>query len=202
MRPESRLVLASASPRRADVLRQFGVPFEVAPPHVDESVPAGMPARDVPLLLAQRKAVAAARVDAWTLGADTVGVLDDRVLGKPRDAEDAVRMLHALSGRSHVVVTGVAVAAPGGRVTGRAVVTEVTFAEFTDAQVRAYVATGEPLGKAGAYAIQGKGAVLVTELRGDYLNVVGLPGRGTIELLHETGFPLPAHLALGDEGPS
>lgn len=190
------LLLASASPRRCALLRQIGLPFEARPVDADETPPPGADPARAALAIARRKAAAApASGGAWVLAADTVGDLDGRLLGKPRDAEDARAILAALSGRAHRVITALVVHSPGGRLAGDAVATEVEFAPLSPSQIAAYVATGEPIGKAAAYAIQGLGAALVREIRGDYGNVVGLPLRRTIELLDETGYPLPAHLA-------
>lgn len=191
------LVLASASPRRADLLRQIGLAFTVAEPKVDETPPARAPPREAALAIARRKALAVERGDsgAWVLAADTLGVLDATLLGKPRDAEDAVRMLLSLAGREHRVVTGVVVLAPGGYAFEDAAETTVAFEPFDEARARAYVATGEPLGKAGAYAIQGLGGALVRDVRGSASNVVGLPLHVAVRLLREAAFALPPHLA-------
>lgn len=191
------LVLASASPRRADLLAQIGLEFTVAHPKVDESPPPRASAREAALAIARRKALAVERGDSgtWVLAADTLGVLDGRLLGKPRDAEDAVRMLLSLAGREHAVVTGVVVVAPGGYAFEDATETTVAFEPFDEARARAYVATGEPLGKAGAYAIQGLGGALVRDVRGSASNVVGLPLHVAVRLLRKATFPLPPHLA-------
>lgn len=191
------LVLASASPRRADLLRQIGLAFDVAAPKVDETPPRGASARDAALAIARRKAMAVERADAgaWVLAADTLGEVDGRLLGKPRDADDAVAMLLALAGREHRVVTGVVVVAPGGYAFEDAAETTVLFEPFGEARARAYVATGEPFGKAGAYAIQGIGGALVREVRGSASNVVGLPLAVAVRLLSDARFPLPRHLA-------
>lgn len=184
-----RLVLASASPRREELLRQLGVPFEVLPSDLEEALPSG-PVREgvTALALAKARAVARCLTGAVVLGADTAVVLDGRVFGKPRSPEDARRMLQALSGRQHEVVTGVAlVEAPAGRETATAVVTRVRMRRCAEAELDAYVATGEPLDKAGAYAIQGAGGALVEAVEGCYTNVVGLPLTTTRRLLEEWG---------------
>ena len=171
------LILASASPRRRELLQFLGMDFQVLPSAYDEVVPArhGDP-EALACQLAREKArdVARHHSGALVLGADTLVVLGDRVFGKPADREDAERMLLALSGRTHRVVTGVALVE---RDTERtfAVSTEVRFRRLHPVEVKAYVATGEPADKAGAYAIQGHGAFLIEEIRGDYTNVVGLP---------------------------
>ncbi len=167
-----RLILASASPRRRELLSQIGVVFDVDAAHVDEG--------DDPRVNAVEKARAAAArhrgEDAVVLGADTEVVLDGSVLGKPGGEAHAREMLRRLSGRSHAVVTAYAlVDCTTGRELVRSVETDVTFRHLTDDDIDAYVATGEPLDKAGAYGIQGRGAVLVDRIDGDYFTVVGLP---------------------------
>jgi septum formation protein len=185
------LVLASASPRRQELLSRLGIPFTVQASHISEVHPPG-PHGQAVALVALDKARAVAR--RWTagaaivLGADTEVVLDGRYLGKPRDAADAVGMLRALRGRTHEVVTGVAlVEVPSGRVETAAVTTRVTMAEASDEEIAAYVATGEPLDKAGAYAVQGEGGRLVARVDGCFTNVVGLPVETTRRLLERWG---------------
>ena len=176
-----RLILASASPRRRELLRQAGFTFEVVAPEVDETYPGG----EDPAAFAERLALAkaaqiaqrfAAKDDVVVLGADTVVVADGEVLGKPVSADDARAMLRKLSGIAHRVITGVALAAPGAarRAVGHEV-TRVFFRPLTEEEITAYVATGEPLDKAGAYAAQGRAARFVTRVEGCYFNVVGLP---------------------------
>ncbi|HSM61613.1 MAG TPA: Maf family protein [Longimicrobiales bacterium] len=184
-----RIVLASASPRRADLLRQLGLDVDVRPADVDERfLPHEDPAAHVDRL-ARSKAeeVAAREPGALVVGGDTVVVLRGAPLGKPTDADRAVEMLLALSGRSHEVLTGVAIAGPHGTVSamGRA---RVRFRSFDVEDARAYVRTGEPLDKAGAYGIQGYGAALVDELFGDYYTVVGFPVGRFLELLEGLGW--------------
>ena len=160
-----RLVLASASPRRRELLASLGVEFEVAPSAADETLPEGPPTTAA-VLLALRKAsaVAARRREGVVLGADTLVVVDDEVLGKPAGPDDARRMLRRLRGREHRVVTGIAVVdAATGRQATEAVVSRVRMADYPDEAIEAYVASGEPLDKAGAYAIQGQGGALVAE---------------------------------------
>jgi septum formation protein len=177
-----RLVLASSSPRRRSLLRELGVPFSVRVPDVDERPLPGEPpvAHVRRLALAKARAVAGALPPGvgapWVLGADTVVVLDGRILGKPRDTDHAARMLARLSGRSHVVLTGVAlVPAAGGRARTGVVRSRVAMKELDRATIRRYVACGEPLDKAGAYAVQGRGRHLVAGVSGSLTNVVGLP---------------------------
>ena len=181
-----KLVLASASPRRAEILRAVGWPFEVLPADVDEAREPGEDAVAYVTRLAKEKAlVAAGRVDAGrlVLAADTTVVSDGEILEKPHDAEDARRMLSLLSGKWHEVLTGVALLRVGAE--NQCVVdheaTRVLFAEMSDAEIAWYVASGEPMGKAGAYAVQGRASLFIDEIQGDYFNIVGLP----IKLVYE-----------------
>ena len=186
------LILASASPRRRDILDAAKIPYTVCPSSADESYPADMVARDVPELLARRKAEAVAATsapDAVVVGADTVVLLDGALLGKPADREDAKRMLRALSGHSHQVVSGIAVVA-GGKCLSATVVTEVEMRVISEAEIEAYVARDLPLDKAGAYGIQEAAGLFVRGIVGDYYNVVGLPLCRLGELLTEAGFSL------------
>ena len=189
--PLSRLILASASPRRLELLRLAGLEPEVRPANIDESPLDGEDAVPHVLRLARDKACAIAPDGAVVLGADTTVTVDGAVLGKPRDADEAVRMLSTLRGRSHVVWTGVAVAAPGDRVVETVVSTEVEFAPLSDAAIAAYVATGEPLDKAGAYGIQGRAAAFISRINGSWSNVVGLPLVETLDMLRDAGLAVP-----------
>jgi septum formation protein len=182
------LTLASASPRRRELLEQLGFRLDVRPAHTDESVHAGEAPRDYVLRVALEKARAVP--GEAVLAADTAVVLGREILGKPRDAADARRMLRALSGVAHEVLTGVCVRARGVERTA-VVAAEVLLDPLSDAQVGWYVATGEPLDKAGAYAIQGIAGAFVRTLRGSVSNVVGLPLAETLELLRAAGVPLP-----------
>jgi septum formation protein len=176
------LTLASASPRRAALLREAGFEFDVAAPRVDESVPPGMSPAEAALQLAVRKARA---VEApLVLAADTLIDLDGEILGKPRDADDAHWMLGALAGRAHAVVTGVAVRR-GARTRAAAERTVVRFRDLSPSEIEAYVATGEPLDKAGAYAIQGGARGFVERFEGPLDNVIGLPMGLVRRLLRE-----------------
>jgi septum formation protein len=177
-----RLVLASASPRRRELLSRLGLEFEVRPVESDETPRPGERPEALVLRLALAKARAAARPGELALGADTVVAADGALLGKPADDEDARRMLSALSDRGHEVWTGVAlVEVPAAAGTGklreraRACRTEVVFRVLSESEIDAYVASGEPRDKAGAYAIQGGAASFVARVEGDYTNVVGLP---------------------------
>lgn len=172
-----RVILASSSPRRLQLLQQIGIEAEVHPAAFDELDGSGRQADQVVLANAVGKCRAVADIcgDAVpVVAADTVVVLDGQILGKPRDAGDAMRMLTELSGRTHRVLTGVAVSFQG-RQLAEVCDTEVVFRTLTEAEIAAYIATGEPLDKAGAYGIQGRGAVFVEKIDGCYNNVVGLP---------------------------
>ena len=172
------IILASASPRRRELLERIGITnFTVAAPNVDESVEPGLSPADMVEELSLRKARAAAQKsgpDDLIIAADTVVSLDETVLGKPRDEDDAFAMLSALSGRENCVYTGVTVLR-GGRAVTEHEATAVTFRALAPDEIRGYIATGEPMDKAGAYGIQGVGALLVSGIRGDYSNVMGLP---------------------------
>lgn len=176
--PGGVLVLASASPRRAQLLRDAGITFDVQPADVDETVRAGETPQSYVRRVAQAKARKAAEgLDGRVvLAADTIVVVDDEILGKPRDAEDAKRMLRRLSGRTHEVLTAVCLLAPQAPVESCEVcATMVEFASLTAADIDWYVTTGEPFDKAGAYAIQGLASRFVERIEGSYSNVVGLP---------------------------
>jgi septum formation protein len=188
-----KLILASASPRRAEILRTVGWQFEALPADIDESRSAGEDAVTYVERVAWAKAEGAAlRVPGSTiLGADTVVVIENEILGKPRDDEDARRMLRLLRDRWHQVLTGVALIngeAASAKVAHE--VTEVRFAAMSEDEIGWYVATGEPRDKAGAYAIQGQGARFIKEIRGDYFNIVGLPVRLLYELVGTDGGPI------------
>ena len=188
--PRPTLLLASASPRRRELLRALGLEPIVRPAEVDESLRPGEDPHAAAERLARAKATAAAAeapAGALVLAADTIVVLDGEALGKPRDDEDARRMLRALRGRAHDVVTGVALARDGRLVSGRET-TEVLFAAMTDEEVDAYVASGEPADKAGAYALQGLGGLFVERITGTPSNVIGLPFRLVRSLGAELGF--------------
>ena len=186
------LILASASPRRAELLRQLGVSFVQQPTDIDESAAAGESTEDFVLRLAKEKALAcvgslAGRSRA-VLAADTCVVLDGQVLGKPADTMDALAMLARLSGREHRVLTAVCLrfGDKGGECVSE---TRVQFVNLQREQVEAYIATGEPFDKAGAYAIQGLAAAFVETLHGSYSGVVGLPLAETWQLLRQFGVP-------------
>lgn len=196
------LVLASASPRRQELLRNAGISFTVEPADIDETPRDGESPRDCAERLAREKALALSntRPQDYVLGADTVVAVDDIILGKPVDAADAARMLRLLSGRTHQVITGVCLVAgtvanelaqkprTGNReVRTASETTLVTIRDLSDDEIHEYVATGEPMDKAGAYAIQGMASRWIPQIDGDYSNVVGLPVKLVCELLREQG---------------
>jgi len=190
----AKLILASGSPRRREFLNRLGLDFTVRESAVDENPGPGELPHDFVLRAAAEKAeaVSAKYPDCWVLGADTVVVLDDEILGKPAAAAEAERMLNLLAGRRHRVVTGFCLLhRSSGRSMRKAVQTEVLFAPFTGALASSYVQTGEPLDKAGSYGIQGIGGFLVREINGSYSNVVGLPLAEVVEALLEFGVIAP-----------
>lgn len=180
------LILASASPRRAELLRNAGIPFAVDPSHVLEQPIASERPDAYVQRLARDKALAvfARHHKDAVLGADTVVVVDDHLLEKPTDAEDAARMLRLLSGRTHRVISGVSVVAPGFERT-EAELTQVTFVEISAEEIDDYVRSGEPMDKAGAYGIQGMASRWVSKIDGCYFNVVGLPVARVYRLLRD-----------------
>jgi septum formation protein len=206
------LVLASASPRRQELLRIAGIPFTVQPADIDETPLPGEAPRVYAERLAQEKAlkVSLSHPDEYVLGADTIVVVDDKIVGKPCDAADAARMLGMLSGRMHEVITGVCLVEPGSgsqlpvasesalrvlsswvnagenrQFTTTSETTRVIFSELSEAEIRDYVATGEPMDKAGAYAIQGRAARWIPRIEGNYSNVMGLPVAMVYRMLRE-----------------
>ena len=181
------LFLASQSPRRRELLTQVGVVFDVLDVSVDESPSPGELPCDYVRRVAREKAGAgliqvAGVAHALVLGADTEVVLDGQIFGKPVDTDDAARMLRILSGRTHEVISSVALIS-AGRELESTVITTVRFANLDDAEIAAYIATGEPFGKAGAYAIQGRAAAFVAHLSGSYSGVMGLPVHETLQML-------------------
>lgn len=185
-----RIILASKSPRRRDLLTSLGLKFDVIVTDCDESVPEGTRADDMVKILAQRKAEAVllTEPDAVIIGADTVVYLpeEDIVLGKPHDRADAVRILRMLSGRRHYVYTGVAVVSEGV-CDVECAVTGVDFKELTDEEINGYIETGEPFDKAGAYGVQDLGGIFVKSIEGEYFNVTGMPKSLTAEMLLRHG---------------
>lgn len=184
---EEPLILASASPRRRQLLEMLGIPIEVKPSHIPEV----RGVHETPVDYAERLAREKARSvpGPLVLGADTTVVLRDEILEKPKDPEDALRMLLKLQGRTHQVVTAVALAAEDGSLWQATDITSVTFCRADEDFLRAYVATGEPMDKAGAYGIQGYGAALVERIEGDFFGVMGLPVRLVLDLLAKAGRP-------------
>ncbi len=170
------IILASASPRRLELMRLISEEFKVIPADVEEMVPNEIGALDAAEYLARLKAesVALDNPSSLVVGCDTAVIVDDEVLGKPKDAEDAFSMLRKLSGREHSVVTGCALCF-NGKTVSFSEETKVIFYELTDKEILDYIATNEPFDKAGAYGIQGRGALLVKSIVGDYFNVVGMP---------------------------
>ena len=184
------LVLASGSPRRRQLLEMLGIEHRVVPPDVDETRRAGEAPADYVVRLAREKAraVSGREPKALVLAADTTVILGDELFAKPATVGEAVEMLGRLAGRTHQVYTGVALA-QGERVETALDVSDVTFRRLSRDQIANYVATGEPMDKAGAYAIQGKGAALIDGIRGDFFGVMGLPLRLVLDLLERFGRP-------------
>lgn len=172
----SKIILASASPRRKELMELAGYDFEVICADIVEVVPEEAMPQEVVMSLALQKAqaVAAEHKEAVVIGSDTVVALDGKILGKPRSEQEACEMLRSLSGRTHKVFTGVAIVC-GGKVKNFFDETDVEFYSLGDDEIKKYVATGEPTDKAGAYGIQGKGSVLVKRINGDFFSVMGLP---------------------------
>jgi len=183
------LILASASPRRKQLLEQVGLPFISIPSHIEENEDGKDPVQHT-LLLSENKAKAVFQDSKgqWILGADTVVVIENEILGKPETQTEALSMLGYLSGKSHEVITGFCVLNPSGRIAhSEAVSTIVEFKDLRRDEIESYVATGEPFGKAGSYAIQGIGAFLIKGIQGSYTNVVGLPISDLISALEKIG---------------
>ena len=184
---DTTLILASASPRRRELLSLTGLPFRIDAPDVDETC--SLPPREAVKELSRRKALAAAKLHPGCviLAADTLVSVDEKALGKPQDADDAYRMLSLLSGRWHQVYTGVTVVDRDGNLHCEADVTDVHFEEMSEDAIRRYIATGEPMDKAGAYAVQGIAGLWIDQLRGSHTNVIGLPMALTRRLLESCG---------------
>lgn len=190
-----KLVLASGSPRRRQMLEKLGLEIEVfrPPDELEESVDLdGIACSEVAEVLARAKCRAVTRPDAVVLAADTVVILDGEILGKPLDVEDCRRQLRALSGRTHLVITGYCLA-EGGRFHADSVQTQVKFRELDQSEIEAYIATEEPFDKAGGYGIQGWGGLLVESVNGCYFNVVGLPLSAVAARLHQLGYSVWAN---------
>ena len=185
---DCRVVLASSSPRRRQLLDLIGIAHEVRPANIDETMrPREAPRRHAERLAREKASAIAKRdPDLITIGADTIVVVNRKVLGKPRDADDASRMLTLLSGREHMVITAVAVSR-GRKLRSAVEEVRVRFRRLRDDEIEAYIATGEPMDKAGAYGIQGYGATIVERIEGDYFAVMGLPVVRLIGLLRDVG---------------
>jgi len=193
MKAEKKIVLASASPRRKQMFKDMGLPFEVIPADIDESIyPGETPVEFAVRTAGEKGMVVATRLAGdgqrpWIVSADTIVVLDDDILTKPTNSSDAQAMLRRLSGRTHIVVTGWAVGRHEDSWEARYTATDVTFHNLTEQQIDGYVASGEGADKAGSYAIQGIGAFLVKQVNGCYFNVVGLPISEVVRVLLERG---------------
>lgn len=190
MKQEKMLILASSSPRRKELLQTLGLSFSIQSSDVDETTDPGMQPQEIVEELALRKArkVASGLTEGVVLGSDTIVVLDGEILGKPVDDEDAYRMLHALQGCEHTVYSGIAlIDAESGQSEVTHSRTQVKIRPLAPDEIRAYIATREPMDKAGSYAIQGIGATLVEGIEGDYFTVVGLPLRLTASMLSRFG---------------
>lgn len=196
-----KLILASGSPRRRELLAGLGWDFEVIPSKIDEKTKAGEPPAALVKRLADEKAsdVASRCSGNWVLGADTVVAVDDKILGKPRSVEEAAAMIEELSGRTHSVFTGVALLAPDGRRLVRAEETRVTFRRLSKEDIDAYIALGESMDKAGGYAVQERGTLLAERIDGCYFNVVGLPLFCVSQMFADMGIALSAQWRDKDE---
>lgn len=187
-----KLILASGSPRRAELLQRMGLAFTVQPSNTEEILEPGLTPQQEVVSLSRQKAQAVYETltePAVVLSADTVVVLDEAVLGKPRDAVEAKKMLRALSGRSHLVLTGVTVMGPAGAAV-HCEETAVHFRTLSEEEIDAYIMTNEPMDKAGAYGIQGYASLFITGIEGDYYNVMGLPVCQAGLMLREAGIPV------------
>lgn len=213
--PGQRLILASGSPRRAEILSDAGIDFEISPADIDEDAVLANGAELVDavkeLALAKAQSVASRRSDRhilageYVLGADTIVVLDGEVLGKPGSAADAVEMLQRLNGKQHEVITGIAVVNPAGETHTKHVSTSVFFRNLDEGEIAEYVSSGSSLDKAGGYGIQDRSFAPVASYDECYLNVVGLPMCAASELLGQSGFPLSAGISCAghaDSGPA
>ena len=189
----AKIVLGSGSPRRQELLRRIGITdFSVRVPQVEESYPDGLTPREIVSYISKKKSLAlTSSSEEIVITADTMVFLDDRRLGKPKDEAEALRMLSALAGRRHTVCTGVTVRqGTGGNLLTRAAATDVWFRPASETELRAYIRGGEPMDKAGAYGVQGQGALLVERIDGDFFNVMGLPVVLLSRMLKEFGIIL------------
>ncbi|MBS4191465.1 septum formation inhibitor Maf [Bacillus sp. FJAT-49705] len=186
------LILASSSPRRKELLENLHITFEVSSSDVDENFDPALTPGEIVMELSSRKAraVSMKHQNSFVIGADTIVVLDEIVLGKPKDRADAYSMIKKLSGKEHSVYTGVSIVAPENEIKFY-VKTDVVFWELSDEEINAYIDTGEPFDKAGAYGIQGFGSMLVKKIDGDYFSVMGLPISKTVRELRNAGYVMP-----------
>mgnify|MGYP002630311053 CR=1 FL=1 len=185
-----KLVLASQSPRRVDLLKKISAKFKVVASSIKEELDPGLPPDENARQLARAKAenVSPQYPDCWVIGADTLVTLDHEVFGKPEDEEDAKRMLLRLSGREHLVITGICVVGPE-KTLDKPIISKVRFKPLTTQEIEDYIATGEPMDKAGAYAIQGEGSFMVRSFSGSKSNIIGLPIDELKVLLKKTRYP-------------
>jgi septum formation protein len=193
MPPKRTIILASASPRRKELLEKIALTFKVEPSDFHEDLTSGVKPEELVIDISRGKAraVAAKYPDALIIAADTIGVIRGRIFGKPINALEAVKMLAMLSGKSHRVITGLTVLdSKTQKLISKTVETRVYFKKLSVAEISRYVASGEPLDKAGAYAIQGLGSLLVEKIHGDYYNVMGLPLNALSQILQEFGVRL------------
>jgi len=190
---ENKLILASQSPRRRELLRQITAQFEVVPSSVEEKLDYGLRPEKNAQVLARAKAEDVAKnfPHCWVIGADTLVTLDHEIFEKPVDIPDAQRILRRLSGREHLVITGICVIGPGGKTLAKAITSKVLFKPLTDEEILNYIQTGEPMDKAGAYAIQGQGSFMIRKFSGSRSNIIGLPVDELKILLEKTGYPHP-----------
>ncbi|QED48792.1 Maf family protein [Cytobacillus dafuensis] len=186
------LILASSSPRRKELLENLHITFEVSSSDVDENFDPELTPGEIVMELSSRKAKAVSmqHPNSFVIGADTIVVLDEIVLGKPKDRADAYSMIKNLSGKEHSVYTGVTIVAPENEIKFY-VKSDVVFWELSDEEINAYIDTGEPFDKAGAYGIQGFGSMLVKKIDGDYFSVMGLPISKTVRELRNAGYVMP-----------
>jgi septum formation protein len=185
-----KIILASASPRRKELLEKIGLKFVVQPSDTEEAFDSGLEPHELvrQISLKKAKTVAANHKNAIIIAADTIGVIGNKILGKPRTLNKAAQMLNEISGRSHLVITGLTVLDTAtNKSISRTVDTVVFIKKLNKQEISAYVKTGEPLDKAGAYAIQGMGAIIVEKIEGDFYNVMGLPLQALTEILQEFG---------------
>lgn len=187
-----KIVLASKSPRRIDLLKGLGWKFDVMPSNKPENIDKNLPPCEVAQALSLQKAqdVASYVSSSWIIGADTIVVIDDKILGKPKNEDDALVMLSSLKGRVHEVITGVTLINPSGDVLTKYSRSLVTMKHLTKSDILSYISCGESMDKAGAYAIQGRGTLLISAIEGDYFNIVGLPLALLSAMFEELGFPL------------